>query len=598
MGAHNSADADCPGQSEPWSGVERTAVREVAPLSALIFGAHYGILVFVHGARQPFAVTALAAATAVIYLALALRWRFVKPPTRSSPVVITLAGLALVNNAHLFLQSPSPEHSSGHFLVLAGVALLDVTWPAFWGFLVCALAAFSIGPILGGFGPEWHNPSLLMAGTVTMSLSIRTYRVRSRSLLEEARTESERQRHAAEAGVVALRHETAERERLQEELARSAHHKSLAILAGGVAHDVNNLMTVVMGNAHLVLDHPISAALKQEIDAILEAGERATLLSKSLLAYAGGEKRALVPVDLSVESATIANLAGQALPPGVEIELSRPPDPLPVLADRSQLQQVMSNLIINAADATLPEGGTIHVTIDRARLDAREAGRLEPAEPRPGGEYAQVEVRDQGRGMTPEIQARIFDPFFTTKAEGSGLGLAAVLGIARTHGGGLRVESQPGGGSSLTFLIPVSELPGEVPIPPSQVASRLDGPLLIVDDRDDVLATVERGLRAKDVDVETANSGDAALEVLEQAAEPFVAAVVDMSMPTMDGEATLHALRRIEPDLPILLTSGYDAHAAAERLTSLPRVGFLAKPYRIRDLLVSVEALRQSTDRN
>ena len=581
-----------------WQRIEGVATREAAALAGLLFGLHYLALVPLHARHLDGggAVIALAGASAIALFAFAWRWHR-RPPERSSPIVATVAGIVIANNAVLYWDHADPSDLAGHYLVLAGVAILDTAPRAFWGLIAAWIAAFAIGPLREGGGADWTQAIIVALGACSFAIAVRFYRQRSLGLLDDAREESERQRIAAEANLLALRRETAQRERLQETLARAERHESLAVLAGGVAHDVNNLMAVVVGNTSLALEHADDGPLADELAPILEAGERATLLSRSLLAYAGGEAPTLVPTELGAEAAAVTSLSARSAPAGVEVQFHGPKEAIAVLADRAQLQQLLSNLIANACDASVPGGAPVEVRVGERWLDADEASRLEPATSRPGDRYAYLSVRDRGVGMSAETQRRIFDPFFTTKADGKGLGLAAVLGLAKSHRGGLEVVSREGEGSTLTFFLPSTRATPETHAPAPSPSGPVTGTILVVDDMDDVRRTVARAIEARGLDVVAVDGGEAAAEALRAEGDRIAAAVVDMSMPGMDGEATLVALREIAPTLPVLLASGFDAHATAERLTRLPRVAFLAKPFRV-DALIDALATLQESDRN
>jgi CheY-like chemotaxis protein len=263
-----------------------------------------------------------------------------------------------------------------------------------------------------------------------------------------------------------------------------------------------------------------------------------------------------------------------------------------VLADRGQIQQILLNLIINAADAMVERGGKVEVTTGRIELTAERATELEPPQPRARGEFCFVRVEDQGSGISSEIRKHIFDPFFSTKPQGRGLGLAAALGIARVRGGGFEVESEPGIGSRFSLYLPASSATVEpVVTSPRPFRTRATPRILVVDDRAEVRGMVLTVLdRCGYVGVGV-EGGRAAMKLFAAAPQDYSLAIVDMSMPDMDGEATFRALRSVRSDLPVLLSSGFDAHETAARLAQLEGVDFLPKPYRLTELQERVEAL-------
>lgn len=391
-----------------------------------------------------------------------------------------------------------------------------------------------------------------------------------------------------------FRPEARQREHLQERLAHAERLESLGLLAGGVAHDFNNLLAIVIGRASLLQGRTANSNMLRELDSIIDAGERAALLSRELLAYAGRGTTIVALLDLAREVSGVCALARSSLAPGVELRVAESHGELVVRADRGQLQQIVLNLIINAGDATAERGGSILVTVGRETLNAERALALEPLLDRSAGEYCFLKVTDNGAGMNAETLKHVFDPFYTTKSNGRGLGLAAALGIAKAHGGGISVVSQENRGSDFTLYLPASEgQVADVELTSRSAASGDKPTILVVDDQEDVRRMVVRMLQSADYLTIDAGGGAAAMLMLEEQPQVVQVAIVDMSMPEMDGEATFHALRRIRPDLPILLSSGFDAHEAAARLARGSRVDFLAKPYRLEQLLKKLDVLVQ-----
>ncbi|HVX65952.1 MAG TPA: ATP-binding protein, partial [Bryobacteraceae bacterium] len=247
---------------------------------------------------------------------------------------------------------------------------------------------------------------------------------------------------------------------LEERIGEAQRLESLGVLAGGIAHTFNNLLTVVLGNASLAKDVCPSS---QELDSILAAAERAAELTRQLTAYAGAERSSPRELRLSNLAAEITELLRASVPPNVELQLHLAADPYCVVADPAQIQQILVSLVTNAAEAIEPpRTGVITVKNGVRHLAASQHG-LQP------GNYVTIAVSDTGRGMSAETVARVFDPFFTTKFAGRGLGLAAVAGIVRTLGGAIAVESAEGQGSTFTVLLPA--LPPEHACEPPRPAA-------------------------------------------------------------------------------------------------------------------------------
>ncbi len=288
----------------------------------------------------------------------------------------------------------------------------------------------------------------------------------------------------------------------------------------------------------------------------------------------------------------MGRLARSTLPQNVELIVTEARRAEVVIADRGQIQQIVLNLIINAADSMTELGSSLRVEVGRSELDAEAASQLEPPQMREAGSYCFVRVVDQGVGMTPETRKHIFDPFFSTKPNGQGLGLAAALGIARVLGGGFDVWSEPSRGSRFTLYLPTSAAEVLAVERPKLGKKLTQAPrVLVIDDQDAVREMVLAVLVGCGYRACPATGGREAVALLQSEPEEFALAIVDMSMPDMDGEAPFHALRTIRADLPVLLSSGFDAHETAARLAGTEGVSFLPKPYRLSELQARVEAL-------
>jgi len=258
-----------------------------------------------------------------------------------------------------------------------------------------------------------------------------------------------------------------------------------------------------------------------------------------------------------------------------------------VKADPGQIEQVVVNLVVNARDA-MPHGG--HVVVETNRVTLTEATAQPLAIPE--GSYVTLVVQDSGEGIPAEIRDRIFDPFFTTKFLGRGLGLAAVAGIVRTHGGGIQVESMPGQGSRFTVLLPALE----EAVPEEQAAAAAggrdlsgEGRILLVDDEEIVLELAQAALQRHGYDVLIAASGPAALRVFEREAAHVDLVILDLSMPGMGGDEVLPELKRIRPDARVVISSGYSQDDAMKHFSGLPAAGFIQKPYTAAQLAAAVK---------
>jgi signal transduction histidine kinase/ActR/RegA family two-component response regulator len=362
--------------------------------------------------------------------------------------------------------------------------------------------------------------------------------------------------------------------------------ESLGVLAGGIAHDFNNLLTAILGGAStasLVLpaDSPAQPHLRDTVLAVRRAAD----LTRQLLAYSGKGHFDVRPVDLSTVVREIARLLETSIPRSVQLRLELSKALPAVEADVVQLQQVVMNLVINGAEAIGDRAGSVVVTTSARDIDEASARGAFAAQGIAAGRYVHLLVRDTGSGMDEATREKIFDPFFTTKFAGRGLGLAAVLGIVRAHRGAIQVDSTPGQGTTFSILFPASSQAAvtsrESEFPGYRGAGQR---VLVVDDDDGVRATLRRLLELFDFEVVEAEGGRAATRIAE--ARPEIRLVIlDMTMPEMSGEATFTELRRLRPELPVILSSGYDEVEASRRFVSKGLAGFLQKPFTTTDLV-------------
>ncbi len=400
--------------------------------------------------------------------------------------------------------------------------------------------------------------------------------------------------------ITALREAEEERRRLEARMLESQRLQSLGTLAGGVAHDFNNLLQAVRGNADLaLLELSRDAPVRRRLEQICLAADRAAGLAGELLAYSGKGDFVLRPVDLGALVREMSVLLEASRPKSVALLEDFAVGLPPVVADVARLRQLIMNLITNAGDAIGDRPGTITLRtgiaeVDRAALDRAFLGvALEP------GRYVFLEVEDTGCGMDEETRARMFEPFFSTKGQGRGLGLAAAAGILRAQGGALEIESEPGRGSRLRVLLPPAAAEPvdavDVEPSPSPAVSRAGGrgpTVLVVDDEPAVLSIAADLLEHAGYRVLSAGDGCEALERAEAHLTELAAVVLDMSMPRQGGVETLAALRRLRPDLPVLLASGYADESFDARLRTGPGVAFVQKPFAGAELCARLEELR------
>jgi signal transduction histidine kinase len=377
-----------------------------------------------------------------------------------------------------------------------------------------------------------------------------------------------------------------ERHRSEEQLRNAQKLESLGVLAGGIAHDFNNLLVGVLGNAGMaLLELPEDSPARQPIRDIEVSAQRAAELTRQMLAYSGRGRVHVEPVDLSQVVEEMSQLLRRVISRQAQLSLRLRRGLPAVVADVTQIRQVVMNLITNASDALGETHGTI--TLETSVVEATPAmlSSTYLDEALPAGLYICLEVSDTGSGMSPETAARIFEPFFTTKFTGRGLGLAAVLGIVRGHKGAIDVQSAPGAGTTFQVLLPASTRRAEAVAPPAQSPlGQGSGLVLLVDDEEAVRGLARRVLERGGYSVLEATSGEEALQRLSGSANDVRAVVLDLTMPGLSGEATLQEIRRRRIEVPVIVSSGY----VPEEEGTLSGVPFLAKPYKPSELIKAV----------
>jgi PAS domain S-box-containing protein len=388
-------------------------------------------------------------------------------------------------------------------------------------------------------------------------------------------------------GVVVNRRDATEQRRLEEQLQQAQRLESIGQLAGGVAHDFNNILTVILSCAgEIGEDLAAGVAARQEhVKEIVSSSERARDLTRQLLAFARKQVIEPVPLDLNHVVRGSEKLLRRILGEDVVLAVDPQPELWAVKCDAGQLEQVILNVAVNARDA-MPAGGRLTIETRNVALESD----LEAAP----GEYVRLVVRDSGVGMTPEVKAHLFEPFFTTKpqGQGTGLGLATVYGIVKQSEGHIRVQSEPGQGSRFEILLPRTK----EAVPPARPAASTAArggheTVLVVEDEPLVQKVTVRALRRGGYTVLVAGTGQEALALDPGALQGVKLLVTDVVMPSMDGRALADALRRHHPDLQVLYVSGYTRDAIAQRGVLDEGIEFLAKPFTSTALLARVREL-------
>ena len=379
-----------------------------------------------------------------------------------------------------------------------------------------------------------------------------------------------------------------ERLALERQIQQAQRLESLGLMAGGIAHDFNNILVSVLGSASQAANEaPRGSPVHPHLDTIVAGARQAADLCKQMLAYSGRGRFIIEPIDLSARVRDLSRLI-RTSSRQVEVELHLAEPLCCVEGDATQLSQVIMNLTLNAVEAMEGRDGAVHVRTGEETLDAARLATMISAGATPG-DFAYLEVSDQGVGMTPETVEHLFDPFFTTKATGHGLGMSAVLGIVRGHGGALSLHTVRGEGSTFRAYFPASAAtvsPTPAPAPQREGhAARV----LLVDDDHTVLQVMARILTRAGLEVTQAQSGHEALALFATSPEAFDLVLLDLTMPQLDGAATLARLSAIDPHVPVVIMSGYTEQELNARFKEQRPTAFLGKPFSRDDLLHTIQ---------
>lgn len=385
-----------------------------------------------------------------------------------------------------------------------------------------------------------------------------------------------------------------ERRRLETKMQETQRLESLGVLAAGIAHDFNNLLTVVTMNASLAKtlvtrDSPVLRSLTD----IQASAERAAQLCNQMLSYAGQGPVTMEDLCINELTRETAQLLTTAISKKTALSLDLGEQMPWVKGDRSQLQQVIMNLVINASESLQDLPGKIKLKTRYAQVDQARLSECRTGNSLKEGDYLMIEVKDTGEGMSAEVLARIFDPFYTTKFTGRGLGLAAVLGIVRSHGGDLSVDSIPGGGTTFRIYLPPS-LKSQAMIqadPPSSSNWLGTGQALIVDDEATIRMAGQALLNHLGFQVDVAEDGMRGLEKILRQGGNYKVVLLDLTMPNLDGREVYKIVRERMPQLPIIIMSGYSSHQATDLMNDGSPTSFIQKPFSVDSIKEKLMAL-------
>jgi signal transduction histidine kinase len=384
---------------------------------------------------------------------------------------------------------------------------------------------------------------------------------------------------ATSGGWVLVIRDVTEDRQVRERVQQQERLAAVGQLAAGIAHDFNNLLTGIIGYADMLQKRPdMPEPARTRLARIVEQGERGAHLVRQILDFSRTSVSQLLPLDLVPFLKEATKFLERTIPESTRIVLEIEPGTYFVRADPPQIQQVLTNLAVNAYDA-MPKGG--HLTIRLCRF-TRKPGERPPCLGMPAGDWVVLAVSDTGQGMPPEVVPRIFEPFFTTKepGKGTGLGLAQVYGIVKQHEGYIRAESQEGQGATITIYLPV--LTGRQEVPSGAASGEIPRgcgeTVLLVEDEPVVLEVCSDILQELGYRVLTATNGQQALEVCAAHKDEIVLALIDMVMPVMGGLQLFQALRELHPDVKAVITTGYALAEEGQKLLAQGISAWIQKP--------------------
>lgn len=389
--------------------------------------------------------------------------------------------------------------------------------------------------------------------------------------------------------ILCVNTDVTEQKKLQSQFLRAQRMESVGTLAGGIAHDLNNVLAPILMSIEMLQQDSDDPETLEILATVRESTQRGADLVKQVLLFSRGMEGARIAVDVAKTLRDLGRVVRDTFPKNIEVETRFADDLWTIKGDPTQIHQVFMNLFVNARDA-MPQGGQLRAEAANVTLDEQYVAMMGKATV---GRHVRVTVTDTGVGMSAEVQDKAFEPFFTTKevGRGTGLGLSTVAAILNSHGGLANVSSELGEGTAFHLFFP-AEQSEETVAPVGVPVERLRGHgelILVVDDESSIRTITRQTLEAFGYKAVTASDGTDALAVYGQRGQEVSAVIVDMMMPVMDGPTTIRALRRIDPDVPILASSGVVAPGEVSRMDGLDVGYFLPKPYTATDLLTALK---------
>ncbi len=394
---------------------------------------------------------------------------------------------------------------------------------------------------------------------------------------------------------LAINTDVTEKRRIEVQFMRAQRMESLGILAGGIAHDLNNILTPIMLSIDVLKSMTVDSHQKSILETIELSARRGSDIVQQVLSFARGMEGQRIVIQPKYLLKDIEHIVNDTFPKDIRLELILPHDTWSIVGDPTQVQQVLLNLCVNARDA-MPNGGALTIKTENCVADEHYVAMNHQAKL---GSYVAISVTDVGIGIPPEISESIFEPFFTTKelGKGTGLGLSSVKAIVKNHGGFINVYSEVGRGSTFKVYLPAQTAPAETPQPVNKDDELPRGSgqtILVVDDETSILSITSETLQAFGYNVVTAGNGAEAVAIYAQQKDQIAAILTDLSMPVMDGRATIYAMLKINPKAKIIAMSGMDESESVAKASTAGIKHFISKPYTAATLLKTLRALQEA----
>jgi nitrogen-specific signal transduction histidine kinase/ActR/RegA family two-component response regulator len=384
-------------------------------------------------------------------------------------------------------------------------------------------------------------------------------------------------------------HDLTERKKLEQQFLRAQRMESIGTLAGGVAHDLNNVLAPIIMSIQLLKIKSKDPQADKVLGTIETAAKRGADIVRQVLSFARGIDGQRVEVQPKHLLTDLQRIITDTFPKNIQLRFSAPTDTWPILGDATQVHQVLLNLCLNGRDA-MPDGGNLTIEVENCELDEHYVAMDAKVKP---GRYVRITVADSGTGIPPDIIDRIFEPFFTTKGphSGTGLGLSSVMAIVKSHGGIVNVYSEPGKGTTFKVYLPAAELTAGAREPQSERVNIPRGngeTVLVIDDEDSILSITRQTLEAFGYRVLTAGDGAEGVAIYAERKNEIDVVLTDMMMPVMDGKNLIRVLTRMNPAIKIVAASGLASNGSGGKTPDTSTKRFLTKPYTAEILLKTI----------